>query len=122
MSYTPFSSEVYASAMAGATARTAAGQFTLAAIGTYDVSFQVGITEAGQFELNLGGAAVASAVASRATGTSQLTLRALVTTTVINEVLEVVNPPGNATVLTVTPASGSLTAPPSANLVVVRLA
>ena len=102
--------------------RTGAGTFQLAAIGVYDVEFQVGVTEAGQFELTLGGALVPSAVASRATGTSQLVLRALVTTTVVNEILTVQNPPGNATALTVTPSSGSLTHAPSANLVVVRLA
>jgi hypothetical protein len=102
--------------------RTGAGTFQLAAIGTYDVSFNVGITEAGQFELTLGGALVPSAVASRTTGTCELVMRALVTTTVINEILTVQNPPGNATALTVTPADGNLTHAPSANLTIVRLA
>jgi hypothetical protein len=101
--------------------RTGVGTFQLAAVGTYEVSFQVGITEAGQLELFVGGALVPSATASRAATVSQIVLTTLVTTTVVDTILQVLNPPGNATALTVTPSSGSLTQAPSANLVIVQI-
>lgn len=87
-------------------ARIGADSFNLAQIGTYQVLFQVGVTEAGQLELTLNGAPLAYTVVGRATGTSQIIGLAILTTTTINSVLTVRNPADNSTVLTITPLAG----------------
>ena len=105
--------------------RTGSGSFNLADIGTYQVLFQICVTEAGQLILTLdsgGGATeLAYTVVGRSTGTSQITGIALVTTTVVNSVLTVRNPAGNVSPLTITSAAGG-TLPVSAHLTISRIA
>jgi len=101
--------------------RSGPATFVLAAIGTYRVSFQVSVDEAGQLELSLNGTPLAYTVVGRATGTSQLVGESLITTTSVNDTLEVVNPAGNSTALTVTPLAGG-TNPVSASLLIERVA
>jgi len=104
----------------GTITRASPSSFTLPAIGTYEVNFQVSVTEAGQLILTLDGVNLAYTVVGRATGTSQIVGTALVTTTVINQILTVRNPPGNSTALTITPLGGG-TWPVSAQLVIIRV-
>ncbi|WP_233901814.1 collagen-like protein [Paenibacillus polymyxa] len=101
--------------------RINASSFNLATIGTYQVLFQVGVNEPGQLILTLNGADLAYTVVGRATGTSQIVGMALVQTTVINSVLTVRNPAGNAAALTITPLAGG-TRPVSAHLVITQVA
>ncbi|MUT68404.1 collagen-like protein [Paenibacillus sp. NEAU-GSW1] len=101
--------------------RINASSFNLAAIGTYQVLFQVNVNEAGQLILTLNGADLAYTVVGRATGTSQIVGMALVQTTIINSVLTVRNPAGNSTALTITPLAGG-TRPDSAHLVIMQIA
>ena len=101
-------------------ARAGASSFTLAEIGTYQVFFQVSVSEAGQLILTLNGADLAYTVSGRATGTSQIVGMAIVETTVINSTLTVQNPSGNSTALTITPAAGG-TRPVSAHLVIIQI-
>ena len=82
--------------------------FNLAQIGTYQVLFQVGVTEAGQLELTLNGDLLAYTVVGRATGTSQI---------IGLSILTVRNPADNSTALTITPLAGG-TQPVSAHLVI----
>lgn len=58
-------------------------------------------------------------VVGRAAGTSQIAGMAIVTTNVINSVLNVRNPAGNATALTITPLAGG-TRPVSAHPVITQ--
>ena len=99
-------------------------QFRLPAIGTYQITFQVSVDEAGQLVVGLdpttGATELAYTVVGRATGTSQITGTCLVTTTVVDSVLTIRNPVGNSTALTITPVAGG-THPVSAHLVIVRL-
>jgi hypothetical protein len=104
-----------------AIARIGPSTFNLAAIGTYQVLFQVSVSEAGQLILTLNGADLAYTVVGRATGSSQIVGMALVQTTVINSILTVRNPAGNSTALTITPLAGG-TRPVSAHLVIMRIA
>ncbi|WP_231392048.1 MULTISPECIES: collagen-like protein [unclassified Paenibacillus] len=101
--------------------RVNASSFNLANIGTYQVLFQVGVNEPGQLILTLNGADLAYTVVGRATGTSQIVGLALVQTTVINSVITVRNPAGNAAALTITPLAGG-TRPVSAHLVITQIA
>lgn len=101
--------------------RLNASSFNLAEIGTYQVLFQVNVNEAGQLLLTLNGADLAYTVVGRATGTSQIVGMALVQTSVINSVLTVRNPAGNAAALTITPLAGG-TRPDSAHLVIMQIA
>ena len=90
-------------------------------IGTYQVFFEVSITEAGQLILTLNGADLEYTVVGRATGASQIIGMALVSTTVINSILTVRNPAGNPAALSITPLAGGTRAV-SAHLVITRIA
>ena len=100
--------------------RSGASSFNLAEIGTYQVLFQVSVTEAGQLILTLNGEDLAYTVAGRATGTSQIVGMAIVETTVTDSVLTVRNPEGTAEALTITPLAGG-TRPVSAHLVIMQI-
>ncbi len=104
----------------GAIARSGPTTFVLPNIGTYRVAFSVSVTEAGQLELTLNAAPLAYTVYGRATGTSQIAGEAFVTTSVVNSVVSVINPAGNATALTITPVAGG-THPAVASLVIEQL-
>lgn len=95
--------------------RASASTFTLPTVGNYEVIFQVSVTEAGQLSLAIGGVGLPNTVVGRATGTSQIFGHCVISTSVINEVLSVINPPGNSTALTITPIAGG-TASVSATL------
>ena len=100
--------------------RTGLSSFNLSEIGTYQISFQVSASEAGQLILTLNGVDLAYTVVGRETGDSQIVGMALVETTVIDSVLTVRNPAGNATDLTITPLAGG-TRPVSAHLVIMQI-
>jgi hypothetical protein len=95
-------------------------QFSLGAIGIYQVMFQVSVTEPGQLELTLDGNGLAYTVVGRAAATSQIVEMALVQTTAADSTLTVRNPAGNSTALTITPSAGGAS-PVSAHLVITRL-
>jgi len=95
--------------------------FNLADIGTYQILFQVGVSEAGQLQLTINGAPLAYTVVGRATGTTQIIETALIETTSVNSVMTVRNPAGNASALTITPLAGG-TQPVSAHLIIVQIA
>jgi hypothetical protein len=94
--------------------------FTLGAIGTYQVMFQVSVTEPGQLDMTLNGSELPYTVVGRATGTSQIVEMALVQTTDVGSTLTVRNPAGNSTALTITPIAGGTHAV-SAHLVITRI-
>jgi hypothetical protein len=100
--------------------RLGPSSFNLGPIGTYQILFQVSVTEAGQLILTLNGQDLEYTVAGRATGTSQIVGMAVVTTTAVNSVLTVRNPAGNAAALTITPLAGG-TRPVSAHLVITQI-
>jgi len=104
----------------GGITRVSAGVFNIPTIGSYKVSWQVSVNEPGQLMLQLGTAILPDTVVGRATGTSQIVGICVITTTVINSTLSVINPPGNSTALTVTPVAGG-THSVSAHLVIERL-
>ena len=100
--------------------RVSASTFNLEDIGTYEVLFQVSVTEAGQLQLTLNGNALAYTIVGRASGTSQIMGMAIVETTVINSILTVRNPSDNSTALTITPLAGG-TQSVSAHLVIKQI-
>lgn len=104
----------------GSITRLGADSFNLADIGTYRVAFNVSVDEAGQLQLSLNGAPLAYTVTGRATGTSQIVGESFITTTSVNTVLEVLNPVGNATALTITPLAGGAN-PVAASLTIEQL-
>ena len=108
------------SAFGSSITRLSPSTFNLANIGTYQVYFQVPVTEAGQLEITLNNTAVASSVSGRATGTSYIGGTFIIETTTVNSVLTVRNPSDNATALTITPNAGGAEAV-SAHLVIIQL-
>jgi hypothetical protein len=90
----------------GVIARTGPSTFNLPNVGTYEVTWQASISEPGQLQLAIGGVGLPNTVVGRATGTSQLVGSTIITTSVPNSVLSVINPVGNSTALTVTPIAG----------------
>lgn len=101
-------------------ARTGASSFNLSEIGTYQIYFNVPVSEAGQLQLTLNGTPLAYTVVGRATETSDISGMFLVETTTINSILIVRNPAGNAAALTITPLAGG-TNPVSAHLVILQI-
>jgi len=103
--------------------RFSATEITLAAIGTYDVSWMVSVDEAGQLaafvDNGSGYAFHPETLAGRATGTNQITNRVLITTTGANAKLKIVNHSSPAA-LTLTPLPGGTSAG-STSLVIVKL-
>jgi hypothetical protein len=100
--------------------RNTVSTFNLTNAGTYQVMFEVSVTEAGQLGLTLNGTPLAYTVVGRATGTSQIVGMSLVQTTVADSVLTVRNPAGNSTALTITPDAGG-TQEVSAHLVITQI-
>ena len=100
--------------------RLGPSSFNLGPIGTYQILFQVSVTEAGQLILTLNGQDLEYTVAGRATGTSEIVGMAIISTTAVNSVLTVRNPAGNAAALTITPLAGG-TRPVSAHLVITQI-
>jgi hypothetical protein len=104
--------------------RSSASEFTLPAIGTYEITWQVSVSEAGQLDLwiDSGGGPVEQpqTVVGRATGTSQIMGNVFITTTSINSVISIRNPTGNSPALTITPLAGGTHAV-SASLTIKRL-
>jgi hypothetical protein len=86
--------------------RANATEIILPAIGTYEVFWQVSVSEPGQLVLGLDGIELPQTAVGRATGTSQITGSTFITTTVPNSLLTVRNPAANATALTITPLAG----------------
>jgi collagen triple helix repeat protein len=91
----------------------------LISAGTYQVSFQVSVDESGQLELEVNDVPLAYTVVGRATGTSQITETALVTVSA-DSALEVINPTGEPTGLTLGSSAGGADAT-SASIVVEQL-
>jgi hypothetical protein len=105
----------------GIVTRIDASTFLITATGTYLVQFQVSVSEAGQLQLELnGGVPLANTVVGRATGTSQIVGVSIQTLTA-GDTIEVINPAGNSTALTITPLAGG-TVSVSAHLTIVQLA
>jgi hypothetical protein len=100
--------------------RITSSSFNLAAIGIYQVMFQVSVTEAGQLSIFLNGIQLPYTVVGRATGTSQIMGTALVETTAPNSLISINNPIGNSTALTITPLAGGAN-PVSAHLVITQI-
>ncbi|MCU1557173.1 MAG: Collagen triple helix repeat protein [Microbacteriaceae bacterium] len=97
--------------------RLGPSMFDLVVPGIYRVSFQVPVTEPGQLVLTLDGFELAYTVVGRSTGTSQITLIALVQSVTANAVLTVRNPIGSPMALTISPFAGGLQ-PVSATLLI----
>lgn len=97
----------------------------LPGIGTYMVTFNVHTTEPGQLQLELNGTDLAYTCAANMNPTSgghPIGGTFFVTTVSTNSVLAVINPAGNSTALTVTPANGSDTHANTQSIVVTRIA
>ena len=104
----------------GSIMRLSSSEFGLLAVGTYQVMFQVNVHEQGQLVLSLNGTPLPWTAVGRSGGTSQIVGIALVTTTVPNSFLSVINPVSNTATLTVRGYSGG-SQPVSAHLVITRL-
>lgn len=100
--------------------RTGPSTFNLSAIGSYQVTYQVSVSEPGQMIVTLNGADLPYTVTGQATGTSQIFGTALVAVTSTNSLLTVRNPEGNSTALTITPLAGGTRAV-SAHLTIMQI-
>ena len=105
----------------GLITRTSSSQFLLPSIGTYQVYFQVPVTEAGQLVVGLdsGGGTVelAYTVVGRGAGATQIVETTLIRTTVVDSIVSVMNPVGESLALTITPLAGGVD-PASSSIVI----
>jgi hypothetical protein len=104
----------------GGIIRSTTSVFTLPAVGTYEVFWQVSIDEAGQLDLWLDNVEQLYSVAGRAAATSQITNHVLLKTTSAPSLLTVRNPSGSPVALTVTPSAGGFQ-PVSATLLIKQI-
>jgi hypothetical protein len=102
----------------GSITPVSASTFQLGETGTFRVTFDVSVTEAGQLELTLNGVALPYTVVGRDTGTTQIVGESLVSVPTAPSILAVLNPTASA--LTITPHTGG-TAPVSASLIIQKL-
>jgi len=86
---------------------TVAGTFILPFVGTYEITFEVSVTEAAQLIVVINSLEQLYTTVGRATGTNQLVGYCFVTTTVPNSVLSINNPIGNPIPITITTGSSS---------------
>jgi hypothetical protein len=109
----------------GAGVRVDGSSFTLPP-GSYRVTATVHTTEPGQLELELAGAAVDNSCFGNANPTAgghPIVVDAIVTVPAgPGQVLAVINPVGNSTALTITPADGALTHAYAQKLIIEKLA
>lgn len=96
-------------------------KFILSAIGTYNVRFQVSVTEPGQLLVVVNGNQNSTTVVGRATGNTQIVGDCLITTTSVNTEISIINPFSSTSNLTLTPSAGGNQAV-SAHLVIIQLA
>jgi hypothetical protein len=89
--------------------------------GTYEILFQLSITESAQLVVTLNNVELPYTLVGRASGTSQLIGMAIVETTAPNSLITVRNPVGNFTSLTLTPIAGG-TRVVSASLIIKQIA
>jgi hypothetical protein len=101
-------------------ARVGPSSFNLLAIGTYQILFQVSITEAGQLVVTLNNLQQTYTTVGRSTRTSQIVGMCLVQTLSPNNILTIRNPSGNPASLTITPNAGGAGSV-SAHLVIIRI-
>lgn len=104
----------------GVIIRSSPNEFSLPDVGTYQVNWQVSVSEAGQLALRLNGTMITNTVVGRATGTTQIIGNTIITTTTPNSLLSVLNPAGNNPALTITPTAGGTNAV-TANLIITRI-
>jgi hypothetical protein len=105
--------------------RIDSSSFTLPDIGTYEIIFKVHTTEPGQLQLELDGSDLPETIAVNLNPTSgghPIVGNAFITTTGVNSVLALVNPAGNSTALTITPADGASTHANSQSLSIKQIA
>lgn len=110
----------------GAIANTDIGRvsntsFLLAETGTYLITYQASVTEAGQLVLTLNGAELPYTVVGRTATGAEIVGTTILTTTADNAVITVRNPATNTDPITLTADAGGSNAA-SAHLVIVRLA
>jgi len=104
---------------------TPANAFVLPNIGTYEVTFYVHTTEPGQLMLSLDGTLLADTVTANTNptpGGHPIFGTSLITTTLVGQVLQVLNPPGNSPALTITPADGASTHAIAQTIIIKQLA
>ncbi|MDO8471875.1 MAG: hypothetical protein Q7S64_01820 [bacterium] len=102
--------------------------FKIPTIGVYEVSFKVHTTEPGQLQLSVDNGA-GFVVAHECTGEEMnptagghaIAADCIITTTAVDAVVKVINPAGNATALTITPADGASTNANAQTLIIKKL-
>ena len=99
---------------------TPTSEFIIPDVGTYSITWQVSIAEAGQLVLVVNGVEDARTLVGRATGTTQIIGNTLLTTSTLNTIVSLNNPTGNAVALTVNPIAGGTRAV-SASIIIKRL-
>lgn len=94
--------------------------FELVSIGTYQVSFSVPVSIAGQLVLTLNGVELPEGVFGRAALTSPISGSLILNTVTANSILTLRNPAGNIAALPITASAGGASAV-SAHLVIIKL-
>lgn len=102
--------------------RSGTSTFILQDIGSYEIMFAVSVTEPAQLMVSLNGTPLTYTAVGRGSGTTQIVGMSIITTSVINSTLSVINSNTSPAAITITPnAGGSGLAPVSAHLMIKKL-
>jgi hypothetical protein len=111
--------------IAGAATRIDSSSFTLPNVGTYEIIFSVHTTEPGQLQVELNGVDISESVTPNMNPTAgghPIFGYIIVTTTLPNEIVAIVNADGNSTALTITPPNGANTHANAQRLIIKQIA
>lgn len=101
--------------------RLTTSTFQLPNIGTYALNWVVPVVEAGQLQVKEDGNFLGQSTAVSPVGNSQIVGQFMLTTSVVNSVVSIVNPPNNGSSLTVLHPSGNSTWVNTASLQISQL-
>lgn len=105
----------------GGISQTSPTTFSIATPGVYQVSYNVNSSTPGQLQIELNGTPLANTVTGTSAANGTIVGHAIVTTTVPNSTIRIINPAGNTNSVTVTPNAGGIDATAS-QLTIVKLA
>lgn len=105
----------------GGISQTSPTTFSIATPGVYQVNYNVSSSTPGQLQIELNGTPLANTVTGTSAANGEIVGNAIITTTVPNSTIRIINPAGNTNNVTVTPNAGG-TSPTASQLSIVKLA
>lgn len=92
----------------GGISQTSPTTFSIATPGVYQVNYNVSSSTPGQLQIELNGTPLANTVTGTPAANGNIVGNSIITTTVPNSTLRIINPAGNTNNVTITPSAGGI--------------